>query len=226
MLRPLSLYFVFVLFLVSCIADQYYYESVSYVVETSSKGTFTACSLQIVSLQPDLSSLEIIIPYSMDEFSTLPIALVGKTELKPEIVESGEQLTLRINFSEMKVGEMEYIRVRFTTNQGVDLKPGSRVEVKTLGLGGNITAQALNLKLPKGLTVARIETQSGVVKPGSSGDAPITLGRDPVSLIFFIRRATPLDNPYVVWGIGLGIIGIVAGYILYRRYRSLKPDAG
>lgn len=218
MLRSSALYAVLLLLTASCFADQYYFETVSYDIQTSAAQTRSSCHLQMVSLRPDLSSLRITLPYSLEELSSATV-LVGKNVVQPEIHESGNVSVLRIGFSAMKVGEVRDITIKYATRGGVDLRPGARVEVRTLGLDENITAQAMNLELPKGLTVASIETPYGVVKAGRSGGIPLIMEKKPTKLIFVIRRLTLLDNRYFVWGTALVLIALPLTWILYRKYR-------
>jgi hypothetical protein len=99
------------------------------------------------------------------------------------------------------------------------------VEVRTFGLGGDVTTHALNLKLPRGFTVSKIETADGTLRSGRAG-IPLDLGREPVVLFFVLRRTTILDNRYVSLGLTLGVIGIAVGGILYILYRKKLIFAG
>jgi hypothetical protein len=108
--------------------------------------------------------------------------------------------------------------MRYGVAEGVEVEHGAKVEVRTLGLGGNITIQALNLRLHNGLTVSRIETPDGVIKPNQAG-IPLTLSKESVTLVFGIRRTNLLDNRNVVLGLELGVLGVVAGGLIYVWYR-------
>ncbi len=214
------------LLLGSCSGEDYYFESLSYTIAASSQGTAYECGLEFVSLDPGLSSVDILVPYARGEISSGPVVMLGKAEIKPTITELDNGLLLCMEFSQMKVGQMESIELRYVVSEGTDLRPGSRIRVRTLGLGGNATLHALSLKLPDGLTVSKVETPQGTVKAGGAGGVPLDLGQEPVELVFVLRRVTPLDNPYVSWGIGLGCVAIVAGFLLYRMYGRPRGKSG
>jgi len=225
MLRSLLLYALTLSLAASCSADLYYYETVSYDVESSAAQMLSSCQLQVVALVPNLSSLRITLPYSQAELSSTPTVLVGKKVVEPVMLELGNVSLLVVDFSPMKVGEMRNVVVKYSTRGGVELRPGARVEVRTLGLEGNVTAQTMNLELPKTLTVASIETPYGLVKAGRSGAIPLIMERKSVKLVFTIRKRTVLDNRYFLWGLVLLLVAIPPTFFLYRRHRhSYQTD--
>jgi len=214
------------LFLASCLAEEsHYFESVSYTIETSQMGTSLTCRLQIVSLQPNLSAVDIRLPYPYADLLSQPILMVGKSVVTPSIGLRENETVLTIGLGGMRVGQVESVDILYIVRGGIDLEPGSRVEVRTLGLGAGATAQALSLKLRKGLTIARIETPYGSVKPGKSGPV-LSLGAEPTRLVLVVRHTNLLDNRYVVWGIAIAVLAAIpAGWLLYRRRRQLKAEA-
>jgi hypothetical protein len=218
MSRKPALCSIVLLLLPLCVAEDYSFESVAYDVQTSPNWTVYDCALQIVALKPDLSHLEIMIPYPPGELQPEPLVFVGQTQLDPGISEEGDGSLLSLDMAEMKIGEMANINMRYGVAEGVEVEHGAEVEVRTLGLGGNITIQALNLRLRDGLTVSRIETPDGVIKPNQAG-IPLTLSKESVTLVFGIRRTNLLDNRNVVLGLELGVLGVVAGGLIYVWYR-------
>jgi hypothetical protein len=202
----------------TCLASDYYFESLTYNIESSPRGTSYTCSLQFVSLRPDLKSVEVTIPYAFEEITSQLITFLGKTQVQPTMsdVDGGTHLT--INFDGMKVGELETLSLRYGIDEGTGVSAGARVEVRTFGLEADVTTHALNLKLPRGFTVSRIETPDGVLRSGRSG-IPLDLGRESLVLYFVIRRLTILDNSYVTLGLSLGVIAVVVGGVLYFLYR-------
>ena len=213
------------LLLASCSGSEYYFESLTYNVESSPRGTSYTCSLDFVSLVRDLESIEVTIPYDLEDIMVQPVVFLGKRQVTPEITEGEGETDLLIDLDGMKVGELETLSLQYSTEEGVELKAGARVEVRTFGLGGDVTTHAINLKLPKGFTISRIETPDGVLRSGSSG-IPLDLGREPVVLFFVLRRTNILDNTYVSLGIFLGAIVAIVGGILYVLYRKKLILAG
>lgn len=214
-----------ILFLASCLAEEsHYFESVSYSIETSQVGTSVTCKLQIVSLQPNLSSVEIRVPYPADDLLAQPILMVGKTVVAPGIMPRENETVLTISLGGMKVGQVESLAIRYNVRGGTYPEPGSMVEVRTLGLGAGVTEQAIGLNLPKGLTISRIETPYGSVKPGKSG-AALSLGPEPTKLILVVRHTNLLDNRYVVWGIAIAVLAAIpAAWLVHRRRRQRKAE--
>jgi hypothetical protein len=126
---------------------------------------------------------------------------------------------MKFEFDGMKVGQVETLSLRYSVNKGTALEAGARVEVRTFGLGGNVTTHALNLKLPRGFTVSKIETSDGTLRSGRAG-IPLDLGMEPVVLFFVLRKTTILDNRYVSLGLTLGVIAVAVGGVLYILYRK------
>lgn len=203
-------------------ASDHYYESLSYTIETNPTTTTYACSLHFVSLIKDLSQLEIIIPYPRAEISSDPVVIVGKTVIDPITTSDAEVTILGISFDPMKVGQMETMDLRFRIGRGTEIGPGAVVEVRTLGLAGNVTYHSLGLKLPPGFAVSRVETPQGSVRPGGGEGVPLQLGTEPVILEFVLRRRTILDNAYFMLGLVVAIIAAAIGVPLYVRYRRLS----
>ena len=204
--------------LTACSASEYTFESLTYNIESSPRGTSYTCSLQFVSLTPDLNSIEVTIPYDYGEITSQLIVFLGKTQVTPTIRELDGGTHLTVDFDGMKVGELETLSLRYGIDEGTGVEAGARVEIRTFGLGADVTTHAINLKLPKGVTVSKIETKDGVIRSGRSG-VPLDLGMEPVVLYFILRSITILDNPYVTLGLTLGIIACAAGGVLYFLYR-------
>jgi len=216
---------VLLFLLATCSGSEYYFESLTYNVESSTRGTSYACSLQFVSLEKNLESIELTIPYDLEDITVQPVVFLGKRQVTPEISEEEGETDLYIELDGMKIGELETLSLQYSTEEGVELEAGARVEVRTFGLGGDVTTHAINLKLPRGFTISRIETPDGVLRSGSSG-IPLDLGREPVVLFFVLRRTNILDNTYVSLGILLGAVAAVIGGILYVLYRKKLILAG
>jgi len=218
--------FLPILFLASSLAEEsHYFESVSYSIETSQVGTSLTCELQVVSLQPNLSSVDVRVPYPSSALLSQPILMVGKSVVTPSIRLLENETVLTIGLGGMKVGQVKSVGIWYIVRGGIDLEPGSRVEVRTLGLGAEATAQALSLKLRKGLTISMIETPYGSVRPGKAG-AVLSLGGEPTRLVLVVRHTNLLDNRYVVWGIAIAALAAVpTGWFLYRRRRRRTAQA-
>jgi hypothetical protein len=225
MLRKIVPFVALLALLGSCSASDYYFESLTYNVESSPRGTSYTCSLQFVSLVPGLDSIEITIPYGSGEIKAQPIVFLGKAQVTPTMTDVEGMSHLAIDFEGMKVGELQTLSLNYNIDQGTELEAGARVEIRTFGLGGDVTTHALNLKLPRGFTVSKIETPDGALRSGRAG-IPLDLGREPVVLFFVIRRTTILDVRYVSLGLTLGIVAIVVGGVLYFLYRRKLIFAG
>jgi len=213
-----------VLLLASCLAEEsHYFESISYSIETSQMGISMTCKMQVVSLQANLSSVNISVPYPPGDLLSEPIVMVGKKVVAPTIRTGENETVLSVGLAGMKLGQLESITLRYIVRGGITLGPGSRVEVRTLGLGGGATGQTLGLKLPKGLTISRIETPYGSVRPGKSG-ASLHLGAESTRVVLVVRRTNLLDNRYAAWGIALAIVAVPAGLLFRRWRRKRKPQ--
>ena len=203
-------------------ASDYYFESLSYTIQVWPQGIAYGCSLQFTSLKPGLSEVGLTIPYPLLEISSGPTVILDEKEVDPEISDHNGVTHLVLSFDGKRVGEIGDLDLTYVAGQGITIAPGARIPVRTLGLGGNVTVQALSLKLPQGFTVSRVETPQGVVKQSRSGGVPLDIGMQSVELVFVIRRTTLLDNPYVSLGIVLGSLAVAAGlavYVVYRRKR-------
>jgi hypothetical protein len=205
------------------LAADYYFESLSYTIEARPQGIAYACSLQFTSLKAGLNQVELTIPYQASEISSGPTVILDKRAVQPGMVTQEDGIHLVLPCEEKRVGEMGSLGLTFIAGEGVTIGPGARIPVRTLGLGGNVTIHALSLNLPDGHTVSRVETPDGVIRESGSGGIPLDIGTSSVRLVFVVRRTTPLDNPYVVWGIilsSVAVIGGIAAYLFYRRRRK------
>lgn len=210
------------IFLVPCQCQDHYYESVSYKVEPSSSGVYLQCSARFVALEPGISSIDVTVPYPLEELREAPKVMVGKSVVDPVISEGEESTSMGIEFPPLMVGELENLVIQFSTVRGQPPEGGSRIEVRTLELGGNVTSQLLTLELPNDLTVARVETEDGTSKPGGGG--PIPLSSETLTLYFVLRNKTILDNRYFRWGLIIVAISVPVALLVRRRYARTPSD--
>jgi hypothetical protein len=226
MRRWLILLPAFLLLMGPAMASEYYYESLSYAIEARPQGIAYACSLQFTSLKAGLSQVELTIPYAASQISSGPTVILDDREVRPEMVPEGNGTHLVLPCDEKRVGEMGSIGLSYLAGEGVTVGPGAKIPVRTLGLGANVTIHALSLNLPDGYTVSKVETPQGIIKESGSGGIPLEIGTRSVELVFVIRRTTPLDNPYVVWGIVLGSVAVVGGIVAYTLFWRKRRAGG
>ncbi len=220
---PAFLVSAFLLLACQVAADDHYYESLSYTIETSAASTAYACRLSLVSLVTNLSRIQITVPFAREELAADPVVFLGKTGLQPKVTPRDGSTLLDVSFRGMKVGEMNTVDLRYVVKKGTAIKPGASIEVRTLGLAGNVTYHTLSLKLPGNYVISKIQTPDGIVK--GSGGVPLNLGTEPVSLSFVVRKKNLLDSGYFVWGLAIAIIGLIAGSATYVWYAKVRPKA-
>ncbi len=221
MLRTLALWLALSLLIGRGLAlDQYYYESVSYSFETSPLKTYVTCSMQVVALDPGLSSLTLRIPYPQGHVESGPTILMEKSVVKPAVTDLGNATEVCVNLPRVRVGQMVSLTLQYSLVGGTEIRHGSRLEVRTLDLDANVSEQALGLKLPKGFTISRIEVLDGSYRPGASG-AVVDLGSRSATMVFVVRRTTILDSPYVLLAMFLSASVFAVGWALAARKRRL-----
>jgi len=191
------------------------YESVRYTIDTSPQQTSFDCRLQVLALDPNLSSVQITIPYPRSDLSQSPTLVVGKSVVQPEPQYLEDSTLLVIPLPEMKVGELLDLRLKFSVKGGSEIRGGAVVKVKTLGLDANATEQSIQLQMPEGFVVSKVETPFGSAK--GKGSAGLYIGPDPCEVSIYVRRKNPFD--YLYFNVGLVVVIIAAAsYLVARSY--------
>jgi len=198
------------------------YESIRYTIDTSPQQTSFDCRLQVLALDPNLSSVRITIPYPRSDLSQGPTLVVGKSVVQPESHEGEDSILLVIPLPEMKVGELLELRLKFSVEGGCEIRGGAIVKVQTLGLDANSTEQSIQLQMPKGFVVSKVETPFGSAK--GKGSAGLYIGPDPCEVSIYVRRKNPFDYLYFNVGLAVAIIA-AASYPIARSYLR-RPRGG